>query len=110
MNSSRKARPTQPSQTSWPLRATAVGCIAASVALAAVGLHLLFAGNWLQDHTVRYGALALLAASVVAAIFAIVLAVVGAFRQPHEIASWVIVLIAVLSLPVGAVSSQLLGI
>jgi hypothetical protein len=92
------------------LRVAALACWISSVVLAAVGFRFLFAGNWLESHTVRYGPLALLALALVTAIAAIVIAVVGAARRPRDRASWVVAAIVVLPVPLTLVLSRMLGL
>lgn len=80
----------------WVMRGVAVLCSIGSAVSAVVGLRLLFAGDWLESHTVRYGALAVLALAAIVAAAAVVLAVIGTICRPRDFQSWVVMAIVIL--------------
>jgi quinol-cytochrome oxidoreductase complex cytochrome b subunit len=92
------------------VRVVAVICEIGAALCAIIGIRLLFAGDWLESHTVRYGPLVLLVGAIIAAIAAIVLAAVGAIRRPRDVASWVVIAIVVLPVPVSILGLRMLGI
>jgi quinol-cytochrome oxidoreductase complex cytochrome b subunit len=92
------------------VRVAAIICEIAAALCAIIGIRFLFAGDWLESHTVRYGPLVLLVGAIIAAIAAIVLAAVGAIRRPRDAASWVVVAIVILPVPVGILGIRMLGI
>jgi quinol-cytochrome oxidoreductase complex cytochrome b subunit len=94
----------------WVTRGVAVLCSIGSVALAVSGLRLLFAGDWLESHTVRYGPLALLLLAVIVAVAAVALAVIGAIRRPRDVLSWVVLAIVIVPVPLSILGAQALGI
>ncbi len=110
MNSSQTRARTALKPAVWLVRSVAVGCLLISVTLAILGFRLLFAGDWLESHAVRYGPLALLAVAAISAIAAIVLALVGAIRRPRDPASWIVLAIIALPVPLSILVSQMLGI
>jgi hypothetical protein len=93
----------------WPERMAAIACFAISLAGAAIGLRLLFAGKWLESHDVKYGPIAIIVFAVLAGLAAIVLALVGAVRRPRTVSSWVVVAVVLLGAPAALVLARALG-
>jgi hypothetical protein len=94
----------------WVGRAGAVACSALAIATTFVGLRLLFAGDWLDSHEVRYGPLALLAAAILLAVAAVVIALVDALRHPRLAGGWIVLALVILPVPLGLVLAQALGL
>ncbi|MET4783672.1 hypothetical protein [Glaciihabitans sp. UYNi722] len=101
---------TKPSVRSiWVGRALAVVFFIASIVLTLVGFRFLFAGDWLESHTVRYGPLAILLAALLTAVTAIAFAVIGVVRRPREVLSWVVAAIVLAAVPLFIVLTRALG-
>ena len=94
----------------WFVRIAALLCSLAAIVLATFGIRLLFAGDWLESHEVRYGALTLLGLGVLASAASIALAIVGAARRPRLVGSWIVVAMVLVPVPLAVVLAQALGL